>query len=235
MGVYRTSEELSQGRHNEDRMRRADSWLERSERAASDRERARTREEETGLDCERFIFLWIAFNSAYGRELIDDGNPKESERFSEFLREVLGQDQKNTIKTILWDTYSGPIRVLLDNRYVYGPFWDCVRDPWKFRHWRGRFDKERKNARDKLANSDVHGVLVAVFDRLYVLRNQIFHGGATFASGWGQEQVRDGSRIMAALVPRILEIMRADIEKNPESAVWGKVAYPRINEAPESG
>ena len=40
---------------------------------------------------------------------------------------------------------------------------------------------------------------------------------------------------MAALVPRILEIMRADIEKNPESAIWGKVACPRIGKAPESG
>ena len=235
MGVYRTSEELSQGRHNEARMRRADSWLDRSERAACDRERARTREEGIGLDCERFIFLWIAFNSAYGRELIDDDDPKESERFSEFLREVLRQDQKNTIKTILWDTYSGPIRVLLNNQYVYGPFWDWVRGSERGRNWRKRFERDRWAANGKLANSDVHGVLVAVFRRLYVLRNQIFHGGATFASGWGQEQVRDGSRIMAALVPRILEIMRADIEKNPESAVWGKVAYPRINEAPESG
>ena len=235
MGVYRTSEELPQGRHNEDRMRRADSWLERSERAASDRERARTREEEIGLDCERFIFLWIAFNSAYGRELVDDDDPKESERFSEFLRKVLQQDQEIAIETILWDTYSGPIRVLLNNQYVYGPFWDWVRGSERGRNWRKRFERDRRAAKGKLANSDVHGVLVAVFRRLYVLRNQIFHGGATFASGWGQEQVRDGSRIMAALVPRILEIMRADIEKNPESAVWGKVAYPRINEAPESG
>ena len=70
--VYGTSEGLSQGRHNEDRMRRADSWLGRSEKSASGREKARTFEEETGLDCERFIFLWIAFNAAYGRELIDD-------------------------------------------------------------------------------------------------------------------------------------------------------------------
>lgn len=233
--MYRTSEELPQGRHNEDRMRRADSWLERSEKAASDREKARTCEEETGLDCERFIFLWIAFNAAYGRELVDDADPGESERFSEFLKEVLRQDQESAIETILWSTYSGPVRILLNNQYVYGPFRDWIRGSGRGRDWRGRFERDKRAANGKLANSDVHGVLVAVFKRLYVLRNQIFHGGATFASGWGQDQVRDGSRIMAALVPRILEIMRADIEKKPESAVWGRVAYPRINEAPESG
>ena len=72
MVVCGTSEGLSQGRHNEDRMRRADSWLGRSGKSATGREKARTCEEETGLDCERFIFLWIAFNAAYGRELIDD-------------------------------------------------------------------------------------------------------------------------------------------------------------------
>ena len=38
---------------------------------------------------------------------------------------------------------------------------------------------------------------------------------------------------MAALVPTVLDIMRADIEKNPDSDTWGKVAYPRINESRE--
>lgn len=34
---------------------------------------------------------------------------------------------------------------------------------------------------------------------------------------------------MECLVPVILEIMRADIEANPDSDVWGLIAYPRIN------
>ena len=36
---------------------------------------------------------------------------------------------------------------------------------------------------------------------------------------------------MASLTPKILEIMRADIEENPHSEIWGKVAYPRINKS----
>lgn len=35
---------------------------------------------------------------------------------------------------------------------------------------------------------------------------------------------------MAALVPAILDIMCADIERTPDTAAWGKVAYPRIND-----
>ncbi len=85
-----------------------------------------------------------------------------------------------------------------------------------------------------LAESNVHGILMEVFLRLHVLRNRIFHGGATFASGWWRSRIRDGSRIMATLVPEILGIMRADIEANPDSHTWGKVACPRIDEAPDS-
>lgn len=38
---------------------------------------------------------------------------------------------------------------------------------------------------------------------------------------------------MASLVPAVLDIMRADIEANPDTDIWGKVAYPRINESGE--
>ena len=72
-----------------------------------------------------------------------------------------------------------------------------------------------------------------VFDRLYTLRNQIFHGGTTYPSGFGRDQIRDGSRIMASLVPAILHIMRQDIDGNPDSELWGKVAFPRIEAEPQ--
>ena len=51
---------MSQRQHNEDRMRRAKSWHERSLRAET--------------DDERFIFLWIAFNAAYGDDMNGSGN-----------------------------------------------------------------------------------------------------------------------------------------------------------------
>ena len=78
--------------------------------------------------------------------------------------------------------------------------------------------------------NNVARLLRVVFLQLYTLRNQAFHGGMTFAEGWGGNQVKDGCHIMVALVLTILDIMRADIEKIPDTTAWDKVAYPRIND-----
>ena len=32
---------------------------------------------------------------------------------------------------------------------------------------------------------------------------------------------------MASLVPAIIDIMESDIDKDPDSKIWGDVAYPR--------
>ena len=48
-----------------------------------------------------------------------------------------------------------------------------------------------------------------------------------------RDRIRDGSRIMASLVPAIVDIMQQDIDSNPDSEHWGRVAYPRIIAEPE--
>ena len=231
--MCKTAAEVPQSKHNEDRMRRAESWLARSEKAASDRQNARNDDERAGCECEQFIFLWIAFNAAYGYELVgesaDDDDPGEWNKFSDFLEKILSQDKDRAIETIVRQKYAGPIRILLENRYVFHKFWKRVRGSSKGKNWSKCFEDSRVDSLRALQDGRIHDVLMVVFSRLYVLRNQVFHGGAMFASEWGRAQVRDGSRIMAALVPKILEIMRSDIKKDPESD-WGKVAYPRINE-----
>ncbi|MCY4503449.1 MAG: hypothetical protein OXE57_18040, partial [Alphaproteobacteria bacterium] len=133
----------------------------------------------------------------------------------------------------VWDEFSGPIRVLLANPYVFRPFWRSVWSSEQDRDWRLSLAGSKKVAGAALTRRDIFTVLSVVFDRLYTLRNQIFHGGATWPAGFGRDQIRDGSRIMASLVPAILDIMQADIGQNPDSELWGKVAYPRINPEPE--
>ena len=66
-------------------------------------------------------------------------------------------------------------------------------------------------------------VLSIVFDRLYVLRNQLVHGGATWNSQVNRAQVSDGARILGTLVPLILGIM---IE-HPELD-FGEILYPVV-------
>ena len=207
-------------------MRRAYTWLERSERKGTE-------------DIERFVFLWIAFNAAYGdesalREFVEGGDARETEpdRFGTFLGNIVQQDKAGVLERIVWDEFPGPIRVLLSNRYVYRPFWLAVWGSHRGGHWRGRFEGSKRIALTALSNRNVSTVLSVMFDRLYTLRNQIFHGGTTYPSGFGRDQIRDGNRIMASLVPAILDIMRQDIDGNPDSELWGKAAFPRIEAEP---
>ena len=133
---------------------------------------------------------------------------------------------------ILWERYSGPIRKLLNNPYVYRPFWRAVQRGGGD-GWRERLAADNREVERAVASRDSFAILTRIFRRLYTLRNQIFHGGATWPAGFGRDQIRDGSNIMAALVPAILDIMRRDLEQNPDSDRWGRVAYPRINDRPE--
>ena len=232
-----TSQQVHQEQHNEYRIRRAQSWFERSRIAEENRQQAVSAKDEVAFDCEQFIFLWIAFNAAYGRELLENrghGDVTEFDKFNEFLTKILERDSRQAIKTVLWETHSDAVHLLLDNQYVFGPFWDYVRGFSEDLKWKAAFNKRKKRAFSALDRDDIRTVLREVFARLYVLRNQLFHGGATFAAGWGRAQVRDGRRIMASLVPDILKIMQTDIEKDPDSDTWGAVAYPRVTEGPDT-
>ncbi len=237
--MTRNIQEVPQEQHNEDRIRRAESWLKRSEVAEANRKKAVSDEDKAAFDCEQFIFLWIAFNAAYGRELLDNDsdadNPTESKKFNEFLAKILERDTKQAIRTTLWRTFSNATRELLENHYVFYLFWRSLKDANNSINWRREFERRNKTVSSALHDHDIQTVLREVFSRLYVLRNQLFHGGATFATGWGKSQVRDGSRIMARLVPAILKIMETDMQNNPASDIWGPVAFPRVNEGPDHG
>ena len=56
-------------------------------------------------------------------------------------------------------------------------------------------------------NGETATVLGIVFDRLYVLRNQLVHGGATWNSQINRAQIEDGVAILGTLVPLILAVM----------------------------
>ena len=63
-----------------------------------------------------------------------------------------------------------------------------------------------------------------MFDRLYVLRNQLMHGGSTWNSAVNRNQVRDGAAIMGFLMPVFVDIMM----DNPQ-ADWGRPFYPVVD------
>lgn len=201
------------------RIHRAISWLSRAEQETTDPDAA-------------VIFYWIAFNAAYGRdqeigEVGDELSPT-SERglFRDFFDLVLELDTNRQIYDEIWDRFSGPIRTLLNNQYVFQPFWDNQRGKSETGNWESRFENAKRLSMEALAKQDTVTVLAIVFDRLYVLRNQLIHGGSTWQSSVNRRQVEDGARILAFLVPLFVSVMM----DNPDKG-WGEPAYPPVEGA----
>lgn len=190
------------------RLHRSISWLKMAE-------------EKDQLDIQ-FLGWWIAFNSCYASESIGETAKIERERFEDFLKKLIEHDGERRIFNMLWNTYSGPVRVLIENKFVFKAFWDHQRGVQV--NWQKLHEKSIELAHQALSEGDVHKILEIVLDRLYTLRNQLFHGGATYNSKINRPQVKDGCHILAQLVPVIIDIMIDQPEVN-----WGKVNYPIID------
>lgn len=190
------------------RIHRAISWL------------ARAEVEEKDLDA-RFLFLWIAFNAAYAQAFGFEA--AERDLLNRFLAQLLGVDQERRLHEIVFSQYSGPVRILIENRFVFDPFWRALRDHDSSNAWDQKFRGSQKAALRALVAGETQTVLSIVFDRLYVLRNQLVHGGATWNGQVNRSQVRDGARLMESLVPAILQLM----VQHPELDL-GEIAYPVV-------
>ncbi len=67
-------------------------------------------------------------------------------------------------------------------------------------------------------------MLSILFDRLYVLRNQLVHGGATWDSSANRDQVRDGAALLGCLLPVFINLMM----DNPHRE-WAMPNYPVVD------
>ena len=66
-------------------------------------------------------------------------------------------------------------------------------------------------------------VMGVMFDRLYTLRNQLLHGGATWNSNVNRSQISQGAEIMGQVVPIVIHLMMNDYQR-----VWGEACYPVV-------
>ena len=62
-----------------------------------------------------------------------------------------------------------------------------------------------------------------MFVRLYTLRNQLTHGGATWNSSVNRAQVRDGRALLARVLPAMLGVMM-----NCPARFEGQPFYPVV-------
>lgn len=174
-------------------------------------------------DDGQLIFLWVAFNAAYATELRHDVFPSEQDAFRHFLAKLCGMDDRGQFNQLLWQEFSSSIRVLLDNPYVFRSFWDYQSGKISENTWLTRFEVGKNRAKRALASGKDEELLYVVFDRIYMLRNQLVHGGATWNSSVNRAQVKDCARLMRRIVPLCIELM---IE-HPEQP-WGDPSYPVV-------
>lgn len=193
------------------RIHRALSWLKRAEMELDDCDGA-------------FIFYWIAFNAAYAKDKMEEIATGERSAFDEYFEKLIAVDIDHAIYSAIWERFSGSIRLLLDNRHVFQPFWSHHNQLPGYDDWEDRFERSKGKIRISLGEMDTKVILSTLFDRLYVLRNQLVHGGATWNSKVNRSQVQDGARILAFLVPLFIDLMM----DNPEVS-WGAPYYPVID------
>ena len=172
----------------------------------------------------KFISLWIAFNAAYARE-IEDIPIGDKATFNEFIMRICALDEEHQVYNLILQKFSGSIRLLLDNKYIFQPFWDFHNGKISETEWEKAFFLAKDKLLYALAEKKTDKVLTGLFQRLYTLRNQILHGGSTFNSKVNREQVKDGCNILSFLIPVMLEIMM----KHHDDIEWGKPFYPVIN------
>ena len=193
------------------RVHRAVSWLGRAERSED--------------DDARFIFLWIALNAAYADEIQRESTAEQTV-LDRFLRRLVDLDDENLLHELVWSKFPGPFRLLLDNRFVFQPFWDYQNGKIPEHQWQRSFEGARTRAHSALRDrSRTDTVLAIVLARLYTLRNQLMHGGATWQSSVNRDQVRDGTAILADLVPRVIHLLMAHPEED-----WGDPCYPVVED-----
>ena len=169
----------------------------------------------------KFITLWIAFNACYADSDAHEYTLSEKKRFKDFIERLVKCDNEQSFFKLLWFKFSGPVRLLIDNKYAYKQFWDSQRGEEKY--WERLFKQSKIDSRNYLAHQQVSNLLGLVLDRLYTVRNQLIHGGATYNSKVNRAQVNDAGQILEFLMPIIIDIMITNMDED-----WGVINYPVI-------
>jgi len=195
------------------RVHRALSWLERAEQLGV----------EDDLDGQ-FIVLWIAFNAAYATEIEERYRESEQQTFRSFLEKLTQLDMaQKRFEQLVWTEFPKSIRVLLDNKFVFADFWKAQNGSLPEEEFKRSFAAANRAAHAAVGKRDTVTVLSIALSRIYTLRNQVIHGGATWGSSVNRAQMKDCTNFMAKLVPLVIEVMM-----DHPGTLWGDACYPVV-------
>lgn len=186
------------------RVWRAMSWLERAE----------------GLDSGdlegRFIFCWIGMNALYGRQDAAHRPWGDRESLGTFLSQAWRLDHHGLVHKLLGKRQVAVLN-LIESKYLSSRFWDGETAP--------AIRQVKQDVKASILGyqkTDRLPILRLLFERLYVLRNQVFHGASTKGSRLNRRTLQISAAILMDLLPTFLYIMiDAGVTEN-----WGDVSFP---------
>ena len=185
------------------RVWRALSWLERAESLDS-------------ADIEgRFISAWIGFNALYGQLDPDRHAWGDREAWSAFLAHTWRIDSDVRLRKSMTRRQMRVLRIIED-KYLSHRFWregDAAKSPIR---------QELRDAMTWFGGPKMLKVLQLLFDRLYVLRNQLLHGASTKGSKLNRRPLREAGNLLIELLAEILGVMIAHGMQED----WGELCYP---------
>ena len=158
-----------------------------------------------------YIHCWVAFNSGYGKN-VDIETTDERTRFGDFFNRLIAVDQPGIIYHGVYDKFSEAVNFLLNNKYLFVPYWESLEGKIGKREWQGLFEKSRREISEAYVRHDLSLILAVLFGRLHLLHNQLKLGGSKWGSYKNQRSVRHGSEILTFSVPLCLTLMM----ENPE-------------------
>jgi hypothetical protein len=193
------------------RVHRALSWLGRAEQETDDPD-------------VKFILLWVGFNAAYASEIDVKSSPAR-QAFDHYFEVLVMLDGSQSLYSAVWNRFSHEIRLLLQNQYVFEPFWAHQNGVPGNENHAERLKKAMATVNTAMAERNTAKLLSVLFDRLYVLRNQVVHGGATWNSQVNRDQLRDGVAVLSTLLPIFISIMMDHPTRD-----WGRPFYTVVKE-----
>ncbi|MCH9851986.1 MAG: hypothetical protein K0U45_00610 [Alphaproteobacteria bacterium] len=207
-----------------DRMRRVLSWLKRAE-------------QETDDPAVRFIFLWISFNACYAcyEDYIKrDDRKREMQKIAIFF-EKLGDNSKfNLLKQIKKniDDAENDVTKLLYNRYAYSGYWEAQKVGAKitlagaersFNDYNKTFFRNIAKKQHDIV--DIVKILKELIFRINEVRNQYFHGSATWRT-INEDDFRVQTKNCCAIMSTLMPIIINDMLCCDDKGKWGKVTVP---------
>jgi len=182
------------------RIHRAFSWLQRAEES-----------KDSDLD-QRLIFLWIGFNSLYGRWDRSRREPEpDGATIRELMKRIMMLDEERRITELLNEQRELILSIYADD-YLANYFWETGRTA----------SSVRRKVSSWYVEERFELILEKLIDRIYLLRCQLVHGAATC----GGKLNRDALRICSMMLDQLVRVFLIIIIDHGAEEDWGPLCYP---------